>query len=137
MIKDAFDYGIKRVIIACGKTNLRLGKDGLITLIRTKYKLNPLEEGTLFMFCGSSRKVIKCFTFEGDGFAMITKYLTEGTYPWPATPDEVRDISREDYEILMNGFKVGVMKRKVAKAKAPTENIVIKRDSEEEIRITA
>ena len=49
MVKDAFNYGIKRVIIACGKTNLHLGRDALINLIRTKYKLNPLEEGTLFM----------------------------------------------------------------------------------------
>ena len=137
MVKDAFNYGIKRVIIACGKTNLHLGRDALINLIRTKYKLNPLEEGTLFMFCGSSRKVIKCFTFEGDGFAFITKYLLEGKYPWPATPDEVRELSREDYEILMNGFKVGVMKKKVARANAPAENVVLQRGDKEEVRITA
>lgn len=137
MIKDAFDYGIKRVIIACGKTDLRIGKDGFIDLIRTKYKLNPLEEGTLFMFCGSTRKVIKCFTYEGDGFVMITKYLTDGTYPWPATPDEVRELSREDYKILMNGFKVRLMKKKVARANAPTENIVVQRVNQEGVRITA
>ena len=78
MIKDAFDYGISRVIIACGKTDLRMGKDGFVNLIRTKYQLNPLEKGTLFMFCGSSRKVLKILTFEDDGFVMITKYLIEG-----------------------------------------------------------
>ena len=137
MIKDAFNYGIKRVIIACGKTNLHLGRDGLINLIRTKYRLNPLEEGTLFMFCGSTRKVIKCFTYEGDGFSFITKYLTEGMYPWPATPDEVRELSREDYDILMNGFKVGVMKKKVVRANAPAENISVQRVKQKEIRITA
>ena len=137
MIKDAFNCGIKRVIIACGKTNLHLGKDVLINLIRTKYKLNPLEEGTLFMFCGSTRKVIKCFTYEGDGFVMITKHLTDGKYPWPATPDEVRELSREDYDILMNGFKVGVMKKKVMKANAPTESIVVQRVNQEEVRTTA
>ena len=81
--------------------------------------------------------MIKCFTFEGDGFAFITKYLLEGKYPWPATPDEVRELSREDYEILMNGFKVGVMKKKVARANAPAENVVLQRGDKEEVRITA
>ena len=37
----------------------------------------------------------------------------------------------------MNGFKVGVMKKKVAQAKRPTENIVIQKGDEREFKIPA
>ena len=89
------------------------------------------------MFCGSTRRVIKALTYEGDGFVLITKRLDDGMYPWPATPEEVRELSREDYEILMNGFKVGLMKKRVVNAKFPTENIFVQRMNSEEFRITA
>ena len=119
MLKDVFNYGIKKVIIACGRTDLRVGLDGLVTLIRAKYKLNPLEEGTLFLFCGTKKDVIKGLIFEGDGFLLLTKRLTDGIYPWPATPDEARELSREQYDVLMNGFKVALLRRKLRSAKTP------------------
>lgn len=32
---------VKRIILACGRTDLRKGIDGLAQLIGTKYNLNP------------------------------------------------------------------------------------------------
>lgn len=46
--------GVKKIIIACGRTDLRKGIDGLAQLIGTKYDLNPFEKDVLFLFCGSS-----------------------------------------------------------------------------------
>ena len=45
--------GVKKIIIACGRTDLRKGIDGLAQLIGTKYDLNPFEKDVLFLFCGS------------------------------------------------------------------------------------
>lgn len=50
MLEDA--AGIRRVVIACGKVDLRKGIDGLVMIIGDKYKQNPFEKGTLFLFCG-------------------------------------------------------------------------------------
>ena len=36
--------GVKKIIIACGRTDLRKGIDGLAQLIGTKYDLNPFEK---------------------------------------------------------------------------------------------
>ena len=50
MLREA--GGIRRVILACSRTDLRRGIDGLAALVRLAYGLDPLEEGTLFLFCG-------------------------------------------------------------------------------------
>lgn len=50
MLADA--VGVKRIIIACGRTDLRKGIDGLAQIIGTKYDLNPFEKDVLFLFCG-------------------------------------------------------------------------------------
>ena len=47
--------GVKRIILACGRTDLRKGIDGLAQLIGTKYDLNPFEKDVLFLFCGCRR----------------------------------------------------------------------------------
>ena len=40
MLREA--SGIKRVIVACGRTDLRRGIDGLAAIIRLAYGLDPL-----------------------------------------------------------------------------------------------
>ena len=61
MFKDA---RVERIIIATGRTDLRRGIDGLATLVRLNYGINPLD-GTLFLFCGTKRDRIKGLLFEG------------------------------------------------------------------------
>ena len=104
MFKEA--GGIKKVIIACGRTDLRRGIDGLAALVRLNYGLDPLEEGTLFLFCGTKTDRIKGLLYEGDGYCLCYKRLTDGHFQWPRTPDEARGITQEQYHRLMDGFAV-------------------------------
>ena len=55
MLKDA---SVKRVVVATGRTDLRRGIDGLVTLVRLNFGMNPLD-GTLFLFCGTKKDRIK------------------------------------------------------------------------------
>jgi len=57
MLEDA--AGIRRVVLACGAVDLRKGIDGLAMIIGDKYKQNPFEKGTLFLFCGQRSDRIK------------------------------------------------------------------------------
>ena len=75
--------GFKRVIVRCGKTDLRKGINSLVAIIRLEYNLDPLEEDTLFLFCGNKRNCIKGVCFDRDGYCMIIKRLTDGVYQWP------------------------------------------------------
>lgn len=104
MLREA--YGIKRIIIRTGKTDLRYGIDKLAALVRMEFGLEPLDEGTLFLFCGKKRDRIKGLVYEGDGFLLLTKRLTNGAFQWPRTSIEAREMSREDYGRLMDGYTV-------------------------------
>lgn len=99
------DAHVERVVIAAGRTDLRRGIDGLATLVRLSYGMNPLD-GTLFLFCGTKKDRIKGLLFEGDGFCLVYKRLTDGVFQWPRTPQEARDISPEQFHLLMNGFSI-------------------------------
>ncbi len=102
MLRDA--KGLKHVILICGKTDLRRGMDGLAALVRLHYGLDPLEEGTMFLFCGTRRDRIRALLYEGDGVVLITKRLTDGVFQWPRNSTEARDISPEQFKRLMEGF---------------------------------
>ena len=59
MLEDA--AAIRKVVIACGYVDLRKGIDGLSMIIGDKYRQNPFEKGTLFLF---NRNLGSCFLTE-------------------------------------------------------------------------
>ena len=85
---------------------MRRGIDGLVSIIRLEYGMDPLEEGTLFLFCGRKRSSIKGIVFDGDGFIMLTKRLSDGVYQWPRSTDEAMSLSMEEFKRLMEGFTI-------------------------------
>ena len=104
MLEDA--AGIRRVILCCGYCDLRKGILGLAQIVGTTYKLNPYEQGTLFLFCGNKRNCIKGICFDRDGCCMIVKRLTDGVYQWPRNTDEAMALSQDEFHRLMEGFTV-------------------------------
>jgi len=63
MFRDVAQF--KKIYIACGRTDLRYGVDGLADLVQTTFKLDPFDEGTLFLFCGTKSDRIKGLLWEG------------------------------------------------------------------------
>ena len=104
MLKEA--YGVKRIIMKTGKTDLRYGIDRLASMVRLEYGLDPLDEGTLFLFCGNKKDRIKALVCEGDGYTLLTKKLSRGVFQWPQSVSEAREMSRDDYRNLMDGYVV-------------------------------
>jgi transposase len=97
---------IKRTILLTGRTDLRRGIDGLVSLVRLNYNLDPLDKGTLFLFCGTKKDRIKGILYEGDGWVMVYKRLTLGRYMWPKNQKEAMSLTREEYDRLMDGFTI-------------------------------
>lgn len=96
--------GISKIIIVCGRTDLRRGIDGFARIIGSKYELNPFEKNVLFLFCGRRTDRIKGLLWEGDGFLLLYKRLEDGSFSWPQTPEEATEISPEQYSMLMMGL---------------------------------
>ena len=66
-----------------GFTDLRRGIDGLATIVRFQFKLDPYDKNTLFLFCGRRCDRIKALLWEGDGFLLMYKRLDNGAFRCP------------------------------------------------------
>ena len=104
MLREA--AGIERIIIRTGKTDLRLGIDRLASLVQVEYGLDPLEEGTMFLFCGNKPDRIKGLLYEDGGFLLLTKRLSKGAFLWPRSVSEARELSHDAFDALMRGYEV-------------------------------
>ena len=102
MLEDA--AGIRRVVLACGIVDLRKGIDGLAMIIGDKYKQNPFEKGTLFLFCGRRTERIKGLLWQGTGFMLLYKRLEDGRLSWPRTKEEAAELTEEQFNYLMLGL---------------------------------
>ena len=106
MLRDLDYRKYKHVYLVTGFTDLRKGLTGLVNEIRNHYGLNPYGMGSIFLFCGRRASVIKAVLFEGDGMVVLSKYLSSGRFMWPRTPDEVKDLTAEQFRRLMDGFSI-------------------------------
>lgn len=105
MLKEA--TGVRKIMLKAGKTDLRRGIDGLAAIIRLSAGMDPLEKGTLYLFCGTRADRIKGLIYEGDGFVILTKRLSgENRFQWPRNADDMKHLTRKQYENLMEGFNV-------------------------------
>ena len=92
------------VYIACGYTDLRRGIDGLATVVKSQFQMDPFQRA-LFLFCGRRRDRIKALYWEGDGFLLLYKRLESGSFQWPRSTEEVQALTPQQYRWLMEGLK--------------------------------
>ncbi len=124
MLNDA--SGFSKIVLAVGYTDLRQGIDGLASIVKFKYKLDPFEKNVLFLFCGRRTDRIKGLLWKGDGFLLLYKRLEIGAFSWPRSADEAMQITHDQYRLLMEGFDV-VAKHPIAEIKAPHSLLILSR----------
>ena len=81
MLNDA--SGFRRIYLATGYTDLRRGMEGLASIIKFNFQLDPYQKDILFLFCGRRTDRIKGLVWEGDGFLLLYKRLELGAFNWP------------------------------------------------------
>ena len=93
------------VYIALGYTDLRRGIDGLAAIAQESFALDPFTN-TLFLFCGRRNDRIKGLLWEGNGFLLLYKRLETGSFQWPRTGEEARQLTPQQYRWLMEGLSI-------------------------------
>ncbi len=111
MLREA--TGIRKIYLRAGHTDLRKGIYSLQAMIQMETGISPLEEGTMFLFCGKRPDRIKILVFEGDGWLLMTKHLVGGNrFQWPRSSSDTLNLTRDQYNHLMDGFTIdGTIKR--------------------------
>lgn len=77
-----------RIWLAVEPVDFRKGIDGLAALCRQQLKSDPMS-GALFVFSSKRRKSLRCLSFDGQGFWLCQKRLSEGRFRWwPQSGDQ-------------------------------------------------
>lgn len=91
--------------VAVGYTDLRKGIDSLAAIVMLQYGLT-LREDSLFLFCGRRTDRIKALYWSGDGYLLLYKRLSNGSFQWPRTEAELRKIDSRQFRWLMEGLSI-------------------------------
>jgi len=77
-----------RIWLAVEPVDFRKGIDGLAQLCRAKLKVDPMG-GALFVFASRRRKALKVLVYDGQGFWLCQKRLSQGRFGWwPLCPGQ-------------------------------------------------
>jgi transposase len=93
------------VFLASAPVDFRKQIDGLVSLCQRHLQHNP-RSGALYVFINRAHTMIRILHYDGSGYWLATKRLSQGTYTdWPKVATEV---SLLDAARLMPLMKVGI-----------------------------
>ncbi len=81
------------IMVAIEPVDFRRQMDGLIAHCRQVLSADPMT-GTLFIFINRAKTMIRVLVYEGNGFWLMTKRLSKGTFTdWPKSQQAVSPLS--------------------------------------------
>ncbi len=97
-----------RIFIATEPVDFRKGIDGLAVVCRQSLGENPLE-GAIYVFRNRSATALKILAYDGQGFWLAMKRLSQGRFKWwPTSTDARLPLSARDLGVLIwNGDPQG------------------------------
>ena len=99
-----------RVWLACGRTDMRKGMDGLAMLAQQVLEENPFE-GALFVFRGRRAGLVKVLWYDGQGLCLFSKRLEHGHFVWPVTGTGRVFLTPAQLSMLLEGIDWRAPKR--------------------------
>lgn len=106
----------KPVYLCCGHTDMRKSINGLVTLVRGSFNMDPCSEA-YFVFCNRNRNRIKILEWDTDGFWLYFKRLERGHFRWPGVgSDKTMTLKNEELSVLIGSAK---LEKKLARNELP------------------
>jgi len=93
-----------RVLLAVEPVDFRRGIDGLAQLCRSSLKEDPFT-GTVFVFRSRQHKSIKLLVYDGQGFWLFQKRLSQGRFRYWPSPQEAGTavLLAHEIQVLLSG----------------------------------
>jgi len=77
-----------KILVAVEPADFRKGIDGLVAVCKASLKQDPFA-GTVFVFRNRRATAIKVLVYDGQGFWLCQKRLSEGRFSWwPSSADQ-------------------------------------------------
>jgi transposase len=80
-----------RILVAVASIDVRAGIDGLARICQAQLAVDPFC-GWLCVFCNRRRTAVKILTYDGQGFWLATKRLSQGKFPYWPTDGPIQEL---------------------------------------------
>jgi transposase len=104
-MKRRFSRGSK-VYLATQGADMRKQVNGLAAIVQSSFGAD-LFDGSMFVFCNSSKKIIKILCWDIDGFVLYYKRRERGCFYWPKfdrCEDGTVSVGENDLNRLLDGL---------------------------------
>ena len=95
----------KRIFVRLGFTDMRKQINGLSVIVQELRPEGPFD-GSYYVFCGKTRRVIKVLYWDANGFCLWHKRLERDNFPWPKAGDELTELTRQQIRLVLRGIDV-------------------------------
>lgn len=101
-----------QIVLAVEPIDLRRGHDGLVTLVRERWRADPYD-GTLFVFYGRRMDRVKVLFFSVGGFVVYYKRLERGRFSIPRVADGASQVVLDatSLAMLLDGVDLRAVRR--------------------------
>ena len=101
---------VQNYYIACGYTDMRKQIDGLAALVQTQFG-QEMDETSLYLFCGRRADRIKALYWDGTGYILLYKRLTEKRFQWPRSERDLKKLTLQEFRWPWRGCPLPKRKR--------------------------
>jgi transposase len=96
-----------RILVAVEPADFRKGVDGLARLCRQALQDDPFS-GALFVFRNRRRTSVKLLCYDGQGFWLCQKRLSQGRFRfWPNSAEAAKDFQAHELQVLLSAGDPG------------------------------
>lgn len=92
-----------KIFIRPGFTDMRKAINGLSILVSEEMESDPFE-GSLFLFCNRTKKILKIIYWDRNGFCLWQKRLEKHRFPWPDTKQKIAELDQNKLSMLLSGI---------------------------------
>ncbi|MFA5448694.1 MAG: IS66 family insertion sequence element accessory protein TnpB [Sphaerochaeta sp.] len=97
------DYESYEYWLRAGPTDMRFGALRLARLVITEMGHQPMDR-SMFIFCGSSNKMVKILVWDHNGFWLASKRIMgRGGFAWPTDGQAAKNISFDEVLRFLSG----------------------------------
>ena len=94
-----------RLLLAVEPVDFRKGIDGLVQVCQQRLKADPMA-GALFVFANRRRRALKILCYDGQGYWLCQKRLSQGRFGWWPSVGQQASLGLEVHQLqllLWNG----------------------------------
>jgi transposase len=91
------------ILIATQAADFRCGIDGFAALCKKRLAQDP-RSGTVFVFINRNKTMIRALSYDGTGFWLMTKRLSEGSFKrWPKSHEKMNAMTAIELRAILTG----------------------------------